>query len=100
MAKVTGQRNYHRAEHWIDVAGVAQLTKAEIIFLWLQNESLHIPIGVTHRLENTETSPIAIIEIQSVSYLGEDDVVRFEGRYGLGSKGSLLRQKHVAIDLY
>ena len=81
-AKLSVQMHHHRAEHWVVVSGVAQVTKGESTFLLSENESTYIPIGTKHSLENTGASPLEIIEIQSGSYLGEDDIVRFEDWYG------------------
>lgn len=81
-AKLSVQMHHHRAEHWVVVSGVAQVTKGESNFLLSENESTYIPIGTKHSLENAGASPLEIIEIQSGSYLGEDDIVRFEDRYG------------------
>lgn len=75
------QMHHHRAEHWIVVKGAAKVTKGEETFLLSENESTYIPIGVTHRLENPGTLPLELIEVQSGSYLGEDDIVRFEDDY-------------------
>ena len=74
----------HRAEHWIVVKGTAKLTNSDEIFLLNENQSTYIPLGVTHRLANPGTIPLEIIEVQSGSYLGEDDIVRFEDNYGRG----------------
>ena len=81
-AKLSVQMHHHRAEHWIVVSGVAKVTNGEKIFILSENESTYIPIGVIHALENPGKLPLEIIEIQSGSYLGEDDIVRFEDRYG------------------
>lgn len=83
-ASLSLQMHHHRAEHWVVVHGTARVTKGEEIFLLSENESTYIPIGVTHRLENPGTLPLEIIEVQSGSYLGEDDIVRFEDDYGRG----------------
>ena len=72
------QMHHHRAEHWIVVAGTARVTRGEESFLLSENESTYIPIGEKHRLENPGTIPVELIEVQSGSYLGEDDIVRFE----------------------
>ena len=80
-ASLSLQMHHHRAEHWVVVKGTAQVTKGEDVFLLSENESSYIPIGVTHRLENPGTIPLEIIEVQSGSYLGEDDIVRFEDVY-------------------
>jgi mannose-1-phosphate guanylyltransferase len=81
-AKLSVQMHHHRAEHWVVVSGVAQVTKGEGTFKLSENESTYIPTGVKHALENTGAPPLEIIEIQSGSYLGEDDIVRFKDRYG------------------
>ena len=75
------QKHHHRAEHWVVVRGTAEVTKGDETFLISENESTYIPIGVTHRLVNPGTMPLEIIEVQSGSYLGEDDIVRFEDVY-------------------
>ncbi len=79
--KLSLQMHHHRAEHWIVVSGTAKVTRGEETFLLSENESTYIPIGVKHRLENPGTIPLEIIEVQSGSYLGEDDIVRFEDDY-------------------
>jgi len=76
------QMHHHRAEHWIVVSGTAEVTKGEETFLLSENQSVFIPLGVKHRLKNTGAIPLRIIEVQSGSYLGEDDIVRFEDVYG------------------
>ena len=76
------QLHHHRAEHWIVVKGTAQVTRGEDVFLVTENESTYIPLGVKHRLENKGAIPLEMIEVQSGSYLGEDDIVRFEDIYG------------------
>ena len=76
------QMHHHRAEHWIVVSGTAKVTKGEETFLVSENESTFIPLGTTHRLENPGRVPLEMIEVQSGSYLGEDDIVRFEDVYG------------------
>ena len=81
-AKLSVQMHHHRAEHWVVVSGVARVTNGDETFLLGENESTYIPIGVVHALENPGKVPLEIIEIQSGSYLGEDDIVRFEDRYG------------------
>lgn len=75
------QLHHHRAEHWIVVTGTAKVTCEEKEFLLSENESTYIPIGSKHRLENPGHIPLEIIEVQSGSYLGEDDIVRFEDKY-------------------
>ena len=81
-ATLSLQLHHHRAEHWIVVSGTARITRGEETFLLEENQSTYIPIGVRHRIENPGKIPVHIIEVQSGSYLGEDDIVRFEDRYG------------------
>ncbi|AXS80050.1 mannose-1-phosphate guanylyltransferase/mannose-6-phosphate isomerase [Dechloromonas sp. HYN0024] len=76
------QMHHHRAEHWIVVSGTARVTRGEETFLVSENQSTYIPLGVKHRLENPGIVPLEMIEVQSGSYLGEDDIVRFEDTYG------------------
>jgi mannose-1-phosphate guanylyltransferase/mannose-6-phosphate isomerase len=76
------QMHHHRAEHWIVVSGTAKVTRGAESFLVSENESTFIPLGTTHRLENPGRVPLEMIEVQSGSYLGEDDIVRFEDVYG------------------
>jgi mannose-1-phosphate guanylyltransferase / mannose-6-phosphate isomerase len=76
------QMHHHRAEHWIVVQGTARITCNEKTFLLSENESTYIPIGTQHRIENPGKVPLHIVEVQSGSYLGEDDIVRFEDNYG------------------
>lgn len=76
------QMHHHRAEHWIVVKGTARVLRGEEVFLLSENESTYIPIGIKHRLENPGKIPLEIIEVQSGSYLGEDDILRFEDHYG------------------
>jgi len=80
--KLSVQMHHHRAEHWIVVNGTASVTRGEDVFLVSENESTYIPIGTVHALENPGTIPLEMIEVQSGSYLGEDDIVRIEDRYG------------------
>jgi mannose-1-phosphate guanylyltransferase / mannose-6-phosphate isomerase len=80
-AALSLQMHHHRAEHWIVASGTARVTRGEETFLLTENESTYIPIGTVHRLENPGTLPLELIEVQSGSYLGEDDIVRFEDRY-------------------
>ena len=81
-AKLSLQKHHHRAEHWIVVSGTARVTCDDQIFELFENQSTYIPQGSVHRLENPGTLPLEIIEVQSGSYLGEDDIVRFEDNYG------------------
>jgi len=76
------QLHHHRAEHWIVVSGTARITRGEETFLLSENESTYIPIGAKHRIENPGKVALHMIEVQSGSYLGEDDIVRFEDVYG------------------
>ena len=80
-AALSLQMHHHRAEHWIVASGTGRVTRGEESFLLAENESTYIPIGTVHRLENPGTLPLELIEVQSGSYLGEDDIVRFEDRY-------------------
>jgi mannose-1-phosphate guanylyltransferase/mannose-6-phosphate isomerase len=80
-AQLSLQMHHHRAEHWIVVSGTAKITRGEDVFLLSENESTYISIGMNHRLENPGSIPLEIIEVQSGSYLGEDDIVRFEDAY-------------------
>lgn len=81
-AKLSLQMHYHRAEHWVVVKGTAKVTQGDQTFILTENQSTYIPLGVRHRLENPGKLPLEIIEVQSGSYLGEDDIVRFDDSYG------------------
>lgn len=81
-ASLSLQMHHHRAEHWIVVSGTAEVTVGDKVLLISENQSTYIPLGVTHRLANPGKLPLEIIEVQSGSYLGEDDIVRFEDTYG------------------
>jgi mannose-1-phosphate guanylyltransferase/mannose-6-phosphate isomerase len=81
-ASMSLQLHHHRAEHWIVVSGTARITRGEDVFLLGENESTYIPMGAKHRIENPGKVELHIIEVQSGSYLGEDDIVRFEDIYG------------------
>ena len=81
-AQLSLQLHHHRAEHWVVVSGTARITRGDETFLLEENQSTYIPIGVRHRIENPGRIPLHVIEVQSGSYLGEDDIVRFEDRYG------------------
>jgi len=80
-AVLSRQMHHHRAEHWVVVKGTAKVTRGDEELLLTENQSTYIPLGTTHRLANPGTIPLEIIEIQSGSYLGEDDIVRFEDAY-------------------
>lgn len=81
-AQLSLQMHHHRAEHWVIVTGTARVTRGDEVVLLSENESTYIPLGVKHRLENPGTIPLEIIEVQSGSYLGEDDIVRYDDQYG------------------
>ncbi|MBS0372439.1 MAG: mannose-1-phosphate guanylyltransferase/mannose-6-phosphate isomerase [Proteobacteria bacterium] len=83
-ARLSLQMHHHRAEHWIVVKGTAEVTNGDKVFLLGENESTYIPLGHVHRLANPGKLPLEIIEVQSGAYLGEDDIVRFEDKYGRG----------------
>ncbi|MBF0109399.1 MAG: mannose-1-phosphate guanylyltransferase/mannose-6-phosphate isomerase [Magnetococcales bacterium] len=84
-ASLSLQMHHHRAEHWIVVRGTARVTRGDESFLLTEDQSTYIPLGVRHRLSNPGKIPLDIIEIQSGSYLGEDDIVRFDDSYGRSS---------------
>ena len=75
------QSHFHRAEHWIVVSGTARVTVDETITVLTENQSIYIPLGAVHRMENPGQIPLELIEVQSGSYLGEDDIVRYEDIY-------------------
>jgi mannose-1-phosphate guanylyltransferase/mannose-6-phosphate isomerase len=81
-ASLSLQMHHHRAEHWIVVSGTAEVTNGDKVIMLSENQSTYIPLGQTHRLRNPGKMPLEIIEVQSGSYLGEDDIVRFEDTYG------------------
>ena len=81
-AKLSLQKHHHRAEHWIVVKGTAEVTCDDNVFLLTENQSAYIPLGATHRLANPGKVMLELIEVQSGSYLGEDDIVRFDDQYG------------------
>ncbi len=81
-ASLSLQKHHHRAEHWVVVSGTAEITNGSNVLLLTENQSTYIPLGEVHRLANPGTIPLEIIEVQSGSYLGEDDIVRFEDTYG------------------
>ena len=80
--KLSVQMHHHRAEHWIVVSGTASVTCGEETFLLSENQSTYIPLGEVHCLENPGKVELELIEVQSGSYLGEDDIVRFVDQYG------------------
>ena len=81
-AALSLQKHHHRAEHWVIVSGTAEVTRNEEVFLVAENESTFLPLGAVHRLRNPGKVPLELIEVQSGSYLGEDDIVRLEDVYG------------------
>jgi mannose-1-phosphate guanylyltransferase/mannose-6-phosphate isomerase len=81
-ASLSLQKHHHRAEHWIVVTGTAEITNGDKVLTLTENQSTYIPLGEVHRLSNPGSIPLEIIEVQSGSYLGEDDIVRFEDTYG------------------
>ena len=81
-AILSSQKHYHRAEHWVVVKGTARVTRGDDVFILKEDESTYIPLGTVHRLENPGKIPLELIEVQSGSYLGEDDIERFEDVYG------------------
>lgn len=81
-ASLSLQKHHHRAEHWIVVKGTAEITNGSNVIVLTENQSTYIPLGEVHRLANPGSIPLEIIEVQSGSYLGEDDIVRFEDTYG------------------
>ena len=84
-AKLSLQMHHHRYEHWVVVSGTAKVTNGEQVTLLHENESTYIPVGTVHRLENPGVIPLELIEVQIGSYLGEDDIVRFDDVYGRGA---------------
>lgn len=85
-AKLSVQMHHHRAEHWIVVSGTAKVTNGDKEILLTENQSTYIPVGVVHALENPGKVPLELIEVQSGSYLGEDDIVRLSDVYGRVNK--------------
>jgi mannose-1-phosphate guanylyltransferase/mannose-6-phosphate isomerase len=81
-ASLSLQKHHHRAEHWVVVEGTASVVRDEETLQLHENQSIFIPLGAKHRLTNSGTMPLRLIEVQSGSYLGEDDIVRFEDNYG------------------
>jgi mannose-1-phosphate guanylyltransferase/mannose-6-phosphate isomerase len=80
--KLSLQSHFHRAEHWVVVQGTAQVTRDNENLIVRENESVYLPLGCLHRLENRGRIPLTLIEVQSGAYLGEDDIVRLEDTYG------------------
>ena len=80
--KLSLQKHFHRAEHWVVVNGTALVTRDGEEVMVRENESIYLPLGTVHRMENPGRIPLTLIEVQSGAYLGEDDIVRFEDDYG------------------
>ena len=78
------QSHHHRSEHWIVVEGTARVTIDDTVRLVTEGESVHIPVGAVHRMENPGKLPMVLIEVQTGSYLGEDDIIRYEDIYSRG----------------
>ena len=74
--------HHHRAEQWVVVSGIAEVTIGEKPKILKEDQSIYIPIGSVHRLQNSENSPLTLIEVQSGDYLGEDDIIRLDDQYG------------------
>ena len=87
-AQLSLQKHFHRAEHWVVVKGTAEVTNDQDIRVLHENESIYIPMGNTHRLKNPGKIPLELIEVQVGTYLGEDDIVRFQDQYGRGGPQS------------
>ena len=85
-AALSLQKHRHRAEHWVSVKGVAEITRGEDTFLLHENQYTYIPVGTVHRLRNTGTTELIVIEIQTGDYLGEDDIQRLEDIYGRATR--------------
>ncbi|MFZ0097196.1 MAG: cupin domain-containing protein, partial [Gemmobacter sp.] len=88
-AALSLQSHFHRSEHWIVVSGTARVTIDDTVQLLTENQSVYIPLGAKHRMENPGRVPMVLIEVQTGAYLGEDDIVRYEDVYsrGQGAKG-------------
>ncbi|MBJ6127541.1 mannose-1-phosphate guanylyltransferase/mannose-6-phosphate isomerase [Microvirga splendida] len=95
--KLSLQKHYHRAEHWVVVNGTALVTRDEEQILLRENESVYLPLGCVHRLENPGRVPLNLIEVQSGAYLGEDDIVRIEDVYARDSNDGFERQRLTGI---
>ena len=88
-AALSLQSHHHRSEHWIVVAGTAKVTIDDEVKLVCENQSVYIPLGAVHRMENPGKLPLTLIEVQTGSYFGEEDIIRYEDVYarGQGAKG-------------
>jgi mannose-1-phosphate guanylyltransferase len=76
------QKHFKRSEHWVVVQGQAEVLNGDKTFILEENESTYIPVGTIHALKNPGTKPLHLIEVQTGSYFGEDDIIRFEDKYG------------------
>ena len=85
-AALSLQSHVHRSEHWIVVSGTARVTVDETVTLVTENQSIYVPLGAVHRMENPGKVPMVLIEVQTGSYLGEDDIIRYEDVYARDSK--------------
>jgi mannose-1-phosphate guanylyltransferase / mannose-6-phosphate isomerase len=81
-AQLSLQMHHHRAEHWVVVSGTAKIVRGDEEIMLREDQSTYIPLGTKHRLENPGKIPLHLIEVQTGSYLGEDDIVRFDDTYG------------------
>lgn len=81
-AKLSLQKHFHRAEHWVVVKGTALVTKGDEQIILKEDQSIYIPVGTVHRLENPGIIPLEMVEVQTGSFLGEDDVIRLDDVYG------------------
>ena len=86
-AKLSLQKHYHRAEHWVVVKGTALVTKGNETIVLKEDESIYIPLGTVHRLENPGMIPLELVEVQTGSFLSEDDIIRLEDVYGRDDDG-------------
>ena len=84
-AALSLQSHHHRAEHWIVVEGTAKVTVGEVKLV-AENQSVYIPLGAVHRMENPGKVPMVLIEVQTGAYLGEDDIIRYEDVYARGAR--------------
>lgn len=89
-ASISLQKHMHRAEHWVVVAGTAEIRKANNVFVLKENQSAYIEVGEIHRLKNIGKIPLEIVEVQTGSYLGGDDIIRLEDHYGRTKSDSTL----------
>ena len=98
-AALSLQSHHHRAEHWIVVEGTAKVTVDSEVKLIAENQSVYIPLGAVHRMENPGKVPLTLIEVQTGSYLGEDDIIRYEDVYARGTGAKGVRRMRTRIGL-